>query len=247
MEVRERLKRSDTIVRLARSARRLATFIATVFTRKQRIRRYLVSNEVRKLQLGAGPTVLPGWLSTDVAPASFRILYLDATRPFPLDDDTIDYIYSEHMIEHVSWHEGLRMLRECRRVLRPGGAIRVATPDLGVLVDLYNHPDKPVNDRYVAWITERSLPGLGARKTSFVVNNAFHAWGHQFLYDGELMELALREAGFTDVQRCSFGVSSDAHLEGIESHGRNVSDDDMAIFETMIYEARCPRAAGHLR
>jgi predicted SAM-dependent methyltransferase len=55
-----------------------------------------------------------------------------------------DYVFSEHMIEHVSYAEGLLMLRECLRVLKPGGRIRIATPSLEVLLDLYKPSKTPI-------------------------------------------------------------------------------------------------------
>ena len=132
------------------------------------------------------------------------------------------------------------MLRECRRVLKPGGTIRIATPNLEVLIGLYSYNGDPLNERYIKWIMDRYLNGINVYKASFVINNAFRNWGHQFLYDGELIEMAMQEAGFINIQRCSPGESDDENLRGIESHGKNVADDDMAAFETMVFEGKCP-------
>jgi predicted SAM-dependent methyltransferase len=52
------------------------------------------------------------------------------------EDNTFDYIFSEHMIEHVDHDGAVAMLRECYRVLKPGGTICMATPDLAVIVGL---------------------------------------------------------------------------------------------------------------
>src|SRR5512133_1171766 len=133
--IREALKRSAAIVGAVHDARRLVGAVVhndTIGRDGRIIRRYLRSNTVRKLQIGAGPTQLPGWLCTDIDPRSDEAVYLDATRRFPFEDGTFDYVYSEHMIEHITWLQGLSMLKECRRVMRPGGTLRVATPDLNV-------------------------------------------------------------------------------------------------------------------
>jgi hypothetical protein len=76
-----------------------------------------------KLHLGCGDNVLPGWLNSDYYPRSDSVLHLDATAPLPLPDASLDYVFSEHMIEHLSSADGMRMLRECHRVLRPGGKV----------------------------------------------------------------------------------------------------------------------------
>jgi predicted SAM-dependent methyltransferase len=198
---------------------------------------YVASHAVRKLHLGAGRATLPDWLSTDVAPQSEAVVYLDATAPFPVEDATFDYVFSEHMIEHMSWQAGVSMLRECARVMKPGATIRVATPDLKVLLALYTTKRDALAERYVRWITDHALPGIRTYNAAFVINNAFRSWGHQFLYDGELLEAALREAGFVNVRRCAYGESPDRNLRGVECHGRNVGDEAMAAFETMVFEA----------
>lgn len=207
---------------------------------RQAIETYLRSHPVRKLHLGAGPGSPPGWLSTDIRPQSDKVVYLDAAAVFPIADETFDYVFSEHMVEHLPWQAGRAMLQECHRVLKPGGTIRVATPDLAVLLGLYGEQRSPLADRYVRWIVDSFMPEIRIYSASFVINNAFRNWGHQFLYDAELLGTALREAGFTGIRRCDYGSSADANLRGIESHGRNVGDQEMAAFETMVFEADRP-------
>ena len=206
---------------------------------RRAIEAYVASHAVRKLHLGAGPGSPPGWLSTDVT-RSETVVYLDATEEFPIADRAFDYVFSEHMIEHMPWQSGLAMLKECHRILKPGGTIRVATPDLAVLLGLYGAERDPRGERYIRWIVDRCLPEPRAYKASFVINNAFRSWGHQFLYDAELLEMALRDAGFAGIRRCRYGESADANLRGIESHGRNIGDQEIAAFETMVFEAGRP-------
>jgi predicted SAM-dependent methyltransferase len=232
------LSRSDAIVGLARDLRRLRKMLHEIPKRSRVTKSYLAAHRIRKLEIGAGFSSLDGWLCGDIAPKSDSIIYLDATKRFPFDDGTFDYIYSEHMIEHIAWRDGLQMLRECRRVLKPGGTIRIATPDLDVLLALHGHSHDPRQAHYIKWITDVFLPDVKVYKASFVINNAFRNYEHQFLYDGDVMELALRHCGFVNIKRCPFGQSDDASLRGIESHGKNIADDDIAAFETMVFEAQ---------
>lgn len=239
MNVRQTLKRSQAIVGLVHDSRRVLK-LPDVVRRNRTIRSYLVTHQTRKLQIGAGPTSLDGWLSTDIAPRSDAIVFLDATKPFPFDDGVFDYVYSEHMIEHISWEDGLFMLAECRRILKPGGTVRVAAPDLEVLLGLYKGTPTPTGEKYIKWITDTFLPGVPVYEPAFVINNAFQNWGHRFLYDGKLMEMAMRQAGLTNIKRCASGQSDHPDLRGIESHGRNIADEEMAAFETMVFEAESP-------
>jgi predicted SAM-dependent methyltransferase len=200
---------------------------------------YLATHKIRKLHIGAGDGGLAGWLNTDIDPGADDVFFLDATKPFPFIEQTFDYVYSEHMIEHISREEAAFMLRECRRVLKPSGTVRIATPDLQVIAGLYAGNGDSDKHRYIKWVTDRLMKHASDYQPGFVINQAFYNWGHQFLYDGELLAKALRDAGFTDIQRRSMGFSEDEHLRGIESHGKFIEDDQIAAFETMVVEGKC--------
>lgn len=200
------------------------------------IRRYMASNQVRKLQIGAGPIALPGWLGTDFWPST-SVAFLDATKPFPMKDGTFNYIHSEHMIEHITWFEGLTMLRECFRVLKPGGTLRVATPDLQAITGLYGYEAGSIEEKYIRTTTDQYLQGIDRYRAGFVINSAFYRWGHKFVYDSELLGQALQECGFVYIKRYPPGESDDPNLRGIEMHGRiGNNQEDLNTFETMVFE-----------
>jgi predicted SAM-dependent methyltransferase len=246
MSFRQLLKKSDTVTGLVRDARKIARrlplFILRLGSGPRFMQRYLTSHEIKKLQIGSGPNYHEGWLCTDIVPVPPHTVYLDATRRFPFDDATFDCIYSEHMIEHISWKDGLSMLHECRRVMKPGGTIRIATPDLEVLLSLHSGKNDPICEKYIKWVTDQQLEGIHAYKASFVINNAFRSWGHQFLYDSDLLAMAMREAGFINIQRFSPGQSEHEHLSGLEPYRHNSGNtaSEMSAFETMILEGIRP-------
>jgi predicted SAM-dependent methyltransferase len=167
------------------------------------------------------------------------MIFLDATVDFPFGRAVFDYVYSEHLIEHLPYNDGKFMLRECHRVLRPGGKIRIATPDLRKLVGLL-FDEAGRGPEYVRWITEKFLPHVRTRAPSIVVNNAFYNWGHRFLYDFATLKAMLEEAGFADVAMFGSGESNDDNLRGLERHGEMVGNPEMARFETMVLQARRP-------
>lgn len=162
--------------------------------------------------------------------------YLDATKPFPAPAQSFMFIYAEHMIEHIPYAAGLAMLKECRRVLKQNGVLRVATPDLAVILNLYNNSGVAEQD-YMNWISSRFLGKPHAEGSTFIINNAFRSWGHQFLYDRAVLESLLRAAGFESVSWVEYNQSSHDMLRNIEQHGKNVGSDKMAIYESMICEA----------
>lgn len=209
-------------------------------SRNKRIDGYLRTHEVRKLQLGTGDHVFGGWLNTDIH--DFRrtgeVVYLDAREQFPLPDASFDVVFSEHMLEHLSYADGLRCLRECRRVLRPGGRIRVATPSLNGLIRLYEREPSDLQRRYVRWSIDSFVEDADAYLPGFVLNNFFRAWGHEFIYDAQTLRHALETAGFVDIEEWPVGESGDAQLAGLERH--SPGNAELNEYETMVLEARRP-------
>jgi predicted SAM-dependent methyltransferase len=163
------------------------------------------------------------------------MLYLDATVRFPFNDKVFDHIMAEHMIEHIEYNAARVMLKECFRVLKPGGRVRLATPDLGVLLALYSKEKTDAQKGYIEWSSERFLPGVRACKDVCVINNFFHSWGHLFLYDRETLAEALQSSGFHDIKFYKPGISEDPALRNLESHGRKITEE-INQFETIVAE-----------
>ena len=93
---------------------------------------------------------------------------------------------------------------------------------------------------YVEFIAQRYISRDRAQPV-FVLNNAFRAWGHQFLFDEDTLRSTLCSAGFTDVQRYKVAESDDAQLRGLEAHGSTVGNAAANEFETLVVEAERPR------
>jgi predicted SAM-dependent methyltransferase len=208
--------------------------------RNSRIQAYLQNNSVKKLQMGTSNNPLAGWLNTDLLPTSPRVVYLDATRRFPFKDDTFDYVYSEHMIEHLEYRGAVSMLHESFRVLRPGGRIRVSTPNLDVLVGLLSEERTADQNHYIDFMTGKFLPGVDDCKEVFVLNNAFRAWGHKFLYDPETLRATMARVGFENIEYYLPGVSNDGNLRNIELHGRGTGGEEINQFVAFAVEGRVP-------
>jgi len=199
--------------------------------RGRQIARYLDGHDERKLQLGAADKPLPGWLNTDLHDYGRRdLVYLDARERFPLPDASFDVVYSEHMLEHLSYADGRSCLGECFRVLRPGGTIRIATPSLEQLTRLYEGGER--EQRYVEWAAGTLEPELRAPLPGAVLNNFFRSWGHQFLYDRATLRHALAEAGFVEIEERPVG-ELERHL---------AEHPEFNELETFVLEARRPPA-----
>ena len=222
----------------AEALRREACRLARAPAARRSIRAYLDSHPAPRLQLGCGANLLPGWLNTDRGAHAAGATYLDAARAFPIPDESFDRVFCEHLIEHLDRESGAAMLAECARILRPGGRIRVSTPDLAVIARLLEagRGDDEIAARYVHWCAEGFLPDANDDRPAPVINQLFHGWGHRFLYDEDTLAGALRSAGFGPPSRHPYGSSDDPELDGIDSH----ADEDnleMVAFETLVLEA----------
>ena len=199
--------------------------------RGRQIEDYLRTHDVRKLQLGAGENIRAGWLNTDLHGygRGRELVYLDVRRRFPLPEAAFDLVYSEHMIEHLTYAEGQHCLRECLRVLRPGGTIRIATPSLERLARLYDGGE--LAERYVRWAVETLEPEVPEPLPGVVINNFFRSWGHRFVYDPATLRHALMQAGFADVEQVPLG-DLERHL---------AEAPELNELETFVLEAKRAR------
>ena len=139
------------------------------------------------------------------------------------------------MIEHISYSQGLQMLSECRRVLRKNGKIRISTPDLAFLIDLYKEEKSDPQKEYIKWASDSFLPDATCNDDTFVINNFVRDWGHQFIYDEKTLSESMEMAGFTKVTRCELDQSKFDALRNLEN--KNRVPEVCLILETMILEA----------
>lgn len=227
------------LTRGAADAGRAVRRVRSARAQPRQLDAYLRGTAEPKLHLGAGHHLLDGWLNTDRDPSS-EAVHLDAAAPLPVEGATFAYVFSEHLIEHLPYADGLAMLSECHRVLRPGGRIRTATPDLATIVGLLDGAEDGIAERYATWLAESYFPDRHGPPAAFAVNQALRGWGHAFLYDEPTLRATLEGAGFVDVRRHEFGHSDDPALAGLEDHGVPDGNGDLSAFETMALEATRP-------
>lgn len=95
------------------------------------------SNGPLHLHLGCGPKYLKGFVNIDANPFNQIDLWLDVRDGLPFPANSADSIYSTHMFEHFYPDELQQLLKECFRVLRPGGGIRLIVPSLSSAIVAY--------------------------------------------------------------------------------------------------------------
>jgi len=89
------------------------------------------------LNIGCGSTFHPRWMNYDLAPSNPQVRPIDARLRFEHPDGSVDAIYHSHLLEHLARADARTFLLECHRMLRPGGILRVAVPDLEQIARQY--------------------------------------------------------------------------------------------------------------
>lgn len=183
--------------------------------RRRVLSAYLAGTEQPRLHIGAGPKRLDGWLNCDVVAGD---VYLDLGRPLPLPDATLAYIFGEHVVGSLSQASGVALLGEAHRVLRPGGILRLTTPDLAKLIALYRDESPVVaREEYVRFLAQEIGKPVG--RPAQMLNDLLRLWGIRYTYDEDDLFAKLHDAGFADVRRVDPGESRHSALRGVERHG----------------------------
>jgi predicted SAM-dependent methyltransferase len=193
--------------------------------------------QVRKLNIGAQIHTQEGWLSVDIWPAKEGIAYMDATKPFPLENDSFDYIFSEHMIEHISLQDGFFMLKECYRILKLGGQIRIATPCMDYLIEKVNSQDETTHKYFKKLVKPIMAPNINiGMDRAYFINYLTYNYHHKFIYSKASLIDLLTDAGFKNIKTYQPKQSNDENLKNMEIHHQYVGEE-INNFETIVVEA----------
>ena len=162
------------------------------------------------LHLGCGGLYREGYCNADFftfnpfrrllrRPAKRVDWAVDLRYPLKCPDQFFKGAFSEHTLEHITVWEGIALLNELFRILRPGAVLRLSVPSLEAYVDYYTGKSTHKNfERFQ--IKAEALWSLN------------HNWGHQSVYDFELLGKLLERAGFAEITRCEYLEGRDEAL-----------------------------------
>ena len=186
--------------------------------RKAHLAKVKLAKKPVALHLGSGGHHIDGWINVDFAIGDRPDVVADLASALPFASESADYLHSEDFIEHVSLEHGRVFLRECFRVLRRGGVMRLLTPDLDALVRRV-YLDRQA--RQLAWWSNT----LGTATPAEALNMHLRMNGdHRFVYDDELLARELENAGFR-VRRVRYNRSPDPFL-----HFLDLRDFELNLF-----------------
>ena len=188
-----------------------------------------MGKDVVKVNLGCGPSGIKGWINYDwgilpllskmpwarlildkirLLPNDYLVNWaplklVDIRKKLPLSDESVDYIYCSHVLEHLEKWETRNILKECMRVLRRDGVLRVVLPDLKKMVKLYSSADIFCREFY------------GFNKDQKIWSRRFIR-AHQWMYDDKSIFEEVKKAGFNDIKIVSGGQGKTPDLEKLD-------------------------------
>jgi len=224
--------------------------------------------QAQKLHLGCGLTTPEGWLNVDGSwnarlakyprlrallvasrliprsiaevPWSRNIFIHDLGKPLPFPDGSFEAVYSSHTLEHLYLEATQKLLKECYRVLAPGGVARMVVPDLRAFVQDY------LGERSVWWPEEAFVPrtagdrlnrNLSLRPPAPEGASALHRLyrgltdfrSHKWMFDGDSLAYHMRQAGFQEVAERPCLDSRIAGIGDVERAERLLEGQGVAV------------------
>ena len=172
------------------------------------------------VNLGCGLQTAPGWINLDNSPnillSKFPtikwilwktkligdihyhtqfpkdVISCELTKPLPFTNDSMDFVYTSHFLEHLSKDQAKKVLIEIHRILKPGGIARIVLPDLFFFINIYL--EEKIRHPEIA--ADNLLTGLN------IITKARDP--HLWMYDVPSIVDKLRKIGFEKITVCEF-------------------------------------------
>ena len=175
---------------------------------------------MKKLHLGCGLNILNGWENLDKD--------VDVSKPLPYLNNSVDYVFHEHLIEHLDEVDGYNFMKECYRILKPGGYLRISTPSIEGIIKCYQnweqvspefqqrHGSKTsfINNATLGQTANYIGKRFDPQGKSITLNRGDH-W-HRFYYDKEDLKYKLTKVGFREVRFVDKQCSDIPQLRNLE-------------------------------
>lgn len=152
-------------------------------------------------------------------PKNLRLINLK--NSFPFENNSIDYIFSAHFIEHLKKYEAVKLLEKCYLGLKPGATIRIVVPDLDIIVKQYGLSTDPLekveilNNHFSGVFKQETFPPSFHQRIL-----SLFARGHQWLYNFEYLKKVLEAAGFEEnkIERRSYREGRVPNLDYLDNY-----------------------------
>lgn len=193
-----------------------------------------------KINFGAGWDCNDDWINYDYSPTLFieryfpfircffkkqqskfpiNLIYGDIRNGLKYSNDTVDLIYSSHVIEHLCYEDATLAFRHVYRIMKPGAIFRFVLPDLEHIIGCYASSKAPSRaDEFM----RSTLLGVESKPKNFIQNiyNNFGNSRHLWMWDYNSIASELNNIGFKSVRRAYFNDSSNIEFLKVENFDR---------------------------
>lgn len=182
------------------------------FLTKVKIANLIKNTDSIKIEIGAGHKKgSDGWLTMDLDGADIQ---WDLRYGMPFSENSIDQIYSSHFFEHLSASEASKLLKECKRVLKPGGIFSICVPNAKRYIEAY------LNKDISFWQQQEDFYAPAYNDTTIIdyINYVAYMDGqHKYMFDQENLLHILNSHNFKSVRLVDFRPALDMKERDFES------------------------------
>jgi predicted SAM-dependent methyltransferase len=164
---------------------------------------------IRRLHWGCGSITPEDWINSDLKPGPGVAISGNILDGLRLDNESIDYIVSQHALQDLQIYDQVKAISELRRVLKPGGTLRLSLPDLDQAIAAYQSGNRD----YFHIRDWETISG------NFITHVLWYSLTHT-LFTYEFAEELLLKAGFSSVRRVDYRQTSSNFPEIVELDSR---------------------------
>ena len=185
--------------------------------RKSKIKKYYKTHEIRKIHFGGGKEKLKGFLNTDI----LGKIPINMAKKLPFLSDSVDIIFSCHVIEHLYYKQFRAFMKESLRILKEGGLHIIMTPSLTRLIDAlyYNKELKPILLK-----GHEKFAGIELDSATFLNRMMNTYYGHRFLHDLESISRIAKSIGYSNSKIISISKITDDIIKDYANMRENRGD-----------------------
>jgi predicted SAM-dependent methyltransferase len=154
---------------------------------------------------------MDGWTSVDMNDNC--ALTLNLTAPIPFPDNSVNMIYSSHVLEHFKYPELIKLLEECLRILKPGGSFSASVPNARIYLEAYYNPEGFNAEKFCGHKPAYHYNS----KIDYVNYMAYMDGHHKYMFDEENIVVILERAGFKHVGLRDFDKTLDFEVRDFQS------------------------------
>jgi SAM-dependent methyltransferase len=131
---------------------------------------------------------------------SNKFIHHNVLYGLPFHNETVDFVYSSHLLEHLFKEDAFQLLKEIYRVLKKGGLFRLCIPDMNYVLNLYQNGKKQEALKYL-----------------FPESKADYFSRHRYMYDFETISEILKEVGFKEITKQEYRQGSLPDVEKLDN------------------------------